>query len=161
MAKLLVFAPCERVIVGQEDQSVSLISLLTGLTASLPFPVDQPIPDNATLPMRWYFLSVWRCEPSDIGSEFYQRTILRSPSGRELVSVDMKFSPTDPEQPILRGVVHLLSFPMTEFGIHTAILLVRPSEADEWHQISDYPIQVVRGPVLDLKHPPIANPSMR
>lgn len=152
MARLLLFAPCERAIVGQEDKAVSLIGVMTGFTANLPFPHDHPVPENATAPIRWYLVSVWKCDASEVGSEFYQRVILNSPSGTSLLSVDLRIAPQQ-EQLIVRGIVHLSSFPIKEFGTHVAILQSRRRQDDEWEERSHYPIDVTRGPVLDLKQP--------
>jgi hypothetical protein len=155
MVKLLLFAPCERVIVGQEDGAVSLISLLGGIAASTPFPHGQ-IPENAVVPLRWYLLSLWRHDQDDLGKQFTQRIVLRAPSGKEALSAELPFQLPQSASAIsvVRGITQFNVFPVGEMGTFVAKLFFRDSENSDWSEVAEYPLDVVEGPVIDLSKTP-------
>lgn len=147
MPKLLLFAPCERVVIDQTDHSVSLISLLTGITASVPFPPDLPMPENTALPMRWYVLAVWKGNSEDVQKTFDQRVVLRSPLGSELLSLDLAFNLAN--APIVRSVAHLSSFPLPQFGEYVLTLSLKTTEEESFKTVAEYGFDIVRGPDID------------
>ena len=147
MPTLLLFAPCERVLSDQGDNSVSLITLLTGISASLPFPAEQPIPENTVVPIRWSLLALWKASADDSAKQFGQRIVLESPSGKVLLTANAEFVFT---KPIVRTVVQFTSFPLTEFGEYRVRLELQESEGANWKEITTFPFEVQRGPVIDL-----------
>ncbi|MBV8551456.1 MAG: hypothetical protein JOY54_09155 [Acidobacteriaceae bacterium] len=154
MIRLLLFAPCERALINQEDSSASLINVVTGVQAALPFPEDQPLPENAALPFRWYLLSIWRYDGEDIGRRFQQRVALVAPSGKELIAADLTFQAATAPPQVVRGITCFTTFPVAELGEHSARLFYRQSEDADWEEVASYPIDVLRGPVIDPSKPP-------
>ncbi len=55
MLKLLIFAPCEKVIIGEGGQS-SVIGVIEMIRLQV---TDEPIPSDALIPFRWGFLTLW------------------------------------------------------------------------------------------------------
>ena len=153
MPKLLLFAPCERAIIGQDDQSISLISILAGFGASLPFQVDQPLPEGVALPLRWYLVSIWRGEIEDVGKTLYQKVSLVSPSGKELVVVENSVQIEDQFRLMVKSIVQFQAFPIPEFGTYSVRLNHRMVESLEWTLAADYPLDISRGPVLEFPKP--------
>ena len=84
MPRLLMFAPCQKAIIDQQDQSISMISILTGIKAQ-PLPDDQnratPVPPNAAAPFKWAAVSVWLRQPDDGDRTFEQRFAVHLPNG--------------------------------------------------------------------------------
>ena len=66
MLKLLIYAPCEKVIVAN-DETVSVISLMESISVN----IGGEMPADALAPIRWSVLSLWKRdqeiqEPIDI-----------------------------------------------------------------------------------------------
>jgi hypothetical protein len=152
MPKLLTFVPCERVILSQEDNSVSLISILTEVQASLPFPDPTTIPENASVPLRWYFFSMWWFEPGDEGRKFTQRTTLESENGKILVSGEVAVEML-PEKKSMRCVVSMPAFPVSRPGTCVARLSIRPTDrtTEQWVEMAWFPVVLTLGPTLDFE----------
>jgi hypothetical protein len=142
MAKLLIFAACERAIISQDDSSASLISLLEKIRATLPFPLDQPVPEKAAVPVRWCAFSVWHFEEDDSGVELTQMVTRYSPSGKSLISADFKLERFG-EHKGVRASTQFSAFPLPEFGIFSLRLFFRRSHSD-WREVAEYPIEVVQ-----------------
>ncbi len=80
MPKLLVFAPCEKVIISQDENNPTLIAILSNIAGDIESP--EPLEKNALGPMRWQIFTLWQKVPSDGLTIFEQRIRLVSPSGR-------------------------------------------------------------------------------
>lgn len=158
MPTLLLFAACERVIIGQEDNSLSLVSVMTGVSAQLPFAMDQPIPENTAIPLRWYLVALWKNEPDEIGIPFDQRVTLETSGGTELVHGEQKL---ETQLPLLRSINAMTIFPVGTIGTLTAKIFLRgKSSGSEWLQYGTFPIDVQRGQAIDLLPPKIETSSV-
>ena len=80
MPRLILFAPAERVLIDQQDNSVSLVNVLSGVKAQLLAPDETP-PADASVPIRWSVLALWRREAGDEGKRFEQRLQMFLPDG--------------------------------------------------------------------------------
>src|ERR1700737_2139481 len=129
MPRLLLFAPCERAIIGQEDNSFSLISVITGFQANIQFPPEQPLPEKASVPMRWYFAALWACDPGELNGSFVQRIIVKSEDGKELLAA---VSPFKMEKDFLRCIVQIQGFPISKPGTLTASIAVQSDSESSW-----------------------------
>ena len=88
-----MFAPCEKVIIGQGDNSVSLIGILQNLHLNpRPDTPAQTIAANAALPLSWAIFTLWQRTEDDEGKSYTQRVALESPAGRSLVESVTPFS---------------------------------------------------------------------
>jgi hypothetical protein len=81
MPQLLVFAPCEKVIVSQEDNNPTLIAILTELGGTVELEKGANPGEAKILPFRWSVFTMWRSEPEDSEKHFEQIVRLLSPSG--------------------------------------------------------------------------------
>jgi hypothetical protein len=87
MPRLMVFAACEKVIVGREDNSGSRISILQGFNV----PADAPVGDkdvSAMMPLNWYVFVLWEA-PNHTPGQHVQRIQLFSPDGTQLFSAEV------------------------------------------------------------------------
>src|SRR5215469_13060079 len=90
MPKLLIFAPCEKVLVDEKSKTVSLIVVLQEIHYKLP-PGATPQP-SAAIPMNWSVISLWQQEePNDYGVEFEQRIVVENASGETVMASEAKW----------------------------------------------------------------------
>ena len=87
MAKLLILAACERVIIDQK-QVPSLVSIFQNIE----FSVNVPMPENALAPFRWYVFALWRHTPDEAGKTFTQRISVISPNGVEFAKAEAAYT---------------------------------------------------------------------
>jgi hypothetical protein len=80
MPKLLVFAPCEKVIISQDENNPTLIAILSTIGGE--FTAPNPLDIKAVGPMRWSIFTLWQKEAEDETKIFEQRLRLVSPSVR-------------------------------------------------------------------------------
>jgi hypothetical protein len=84
MPRLLVFAPCEKVIISQADNTATLITVLSGIAAEYEKEGAPPPGKRLSLPIRWTIFSLWKKESTDGDKEFAQSIIFKSPSGENI-----------------------------------------------------------------------------
>lgn len=144
MLKLLVFAPCEKVIVSQDENNSSLIVILE--TVNITLPVGAEVPENALIPFRWTIYALWRFEPeaAGVGSQFEQRCVLLSVDGQSHFENVLPFTiPADSRNH--RTTIQLPGFPVLSAGDAILRLSVREAhEGIEWRDVADFPIRVNR-----------------
>jgi hypothetical protein len=94
MPRLLIFAPCEKVILDNQ-RSAHLIGLLQQWKSErMPGVPEEPIPENAAAPTPWAIFTLWYRTAEDGDTEFVQTCELITPSGRVAFSIDLKFTMT-------------------------------------------------------------------
>ena len=78
MPKILIFAPCDKVIISEDDNTTSLISLIEAFTIGIP--EDVQFPEDTSIPIRWHIV---HCEivEGEGDKRFEQRTNLNCPTG--------------------------------------------------------------------------------
>lgn len=113
MPQLLVFVPCEKVIID-ENQNPTLVVLMQGLGAA-PLP-GQPaeIPRNAVGPKEWCIFSVWRPSDQDYGKLFNQRIQLLWPDGSEFQNAHFAFQFEKGKSHQIR--MNMFGFPIGQVG---------------------------------------------
>ena len=136
MPKLLMFVPCDRVIVDNEGV-ISLISLIEKVQLAIPANIE--IPDKATLPHRWTIVSIWRRDPDDIQQAYEQQVEIFGEDGRALI-VTSGVTAVEFSMPLHRSFFHLTQMPMTEGNLVLAISLRKTGE--EWQRIAEFPLDV-------------------
>lgn len=139
MPKLLTFAPCDNVILGQ-DNSVSLIQIMNQLVVSGDIP--DPIPANSATQMRWFLFAQWEISPDEFGHDFQQRVrIVRA--GQQLFEAFSDFT-TEMGKNVHRMIANLTYFPLIPGGECRLQLAVRPAgENNPWQEAADYPMEIV------------------
>jgi hypothetical protein len=142
MPKVLLFVPCEKVIVDR-DNTLSLISVLETITINIPRSEQANLPKGAAVPLRWYALSLWRREPEDEGRRYEQRTrFVRD--GDDLLPVNVQPIPFLVAYKTFRNVVTLNGFPIVPEGECLIRLAIREAGQGIWREVAEYPIYVSR-----------------
>jgi hypothetical protein len=134
-----VLVPCERVIVSEEDNTVSLIALLQSITVSVP--EGTTVPEDASAPLRWYALAQWYGGAEDQGKQYEQRLRVITPSGRVAIDSVTSFAMTEP---VVRNIGVVQGFPVGETGQCSLVVSLRETGQDRmWQDIDEYPLTVV------------------
>lgn len=134
MPSLLMFAPCERVIIGQGDNSLSLIGVLHSLRI-----LDPTTKEPLSPIFSWAALTMWKKEPGDEGVSFTQRVALHSPTDQILIESVTAFTV---EKGWHRVVNLFRGLPLKETGTHLLKLSLRVGEAGEWREIAAFPLTI-------------------
>jgi hypothetical protein len=135
MAQLLVFAPCERIIVEHGSSGVSLISLLQEVTVAPPM---EGLAADAVAPTVWYVLSMWFREHDEPIEALHQRIAVQSPSGKVLTEIFTDFELTKVSH---RNIAVIQGLPVGEPGCYRLRLSLK-SKDGEWAEIASYPIEL-------------------
>jgi hypothetical protein len=136
MPRLVMFAACEKVIIGQGDNNVSLISILHSL--QLNSLSDAPsIPKNAAMPLNWAIFTMWQKESKDENISYSQRVSLVSPKGKTLLDSVTSFQL---EKDFHRVTNTIIGLPVGEDGPHSLKLSLSRTDSDVWNDISSFPM---------------------
>ena len=111
MPKLLVFAPCEKVIISQDENNPTLIAILSEISGEIEAPA--PLDSKGLAPMRWSIFSMWQQEDGDEKKDFEQTIRLISPSGHRAIDAPSEMKLTAPTH---RVTAHLGTVPVGEPG---------------------------------------------
>lgn len=141
MPKLLALVPSERAIVAKDDNSVSLISVVSGFTVEI-----RPDQVGYTLMQtrQWSIFTLWRREAGeDAAAGWEQRTEFVSPSGEtQFVLVKIFAMPGTTHAEVDR--VAVLPIPNLTAGDHTFTIRVaiRPVSGAAYEQAGEFPLTV-------------------
>src|SRR6266536_1373598 len=138
MPKLLIFAPCEKVIISGEeigDGSSSLITILQSINVEVSEETDKT---TLSGPMTWYIFSLWQMQTDDAEKAYEQHFEYVAPSGKLLFNLKTEFSTTKPYQ---RVVSKIIGMPLFEHGEYKLTLrLGEVGKPDSLKDIAVYPI---------------------
>jgi hypothetical protein len=139
MLRLLLFAPCEKVISSSEDNSGSLIAILQGFTLRAPLPSDTKEP--VLLPVQWYIFSLWEYEHDD--HRYMQKFELISPFGKVLADGESKvINPDQRDRRFQRNSGKSFGFPLEGSGDYKLRLLLKTDDED-FIEVATFPIPVI------------------
>lgn len=141
MPKLLLFVPCERVIVEQGSGVFSLISILQEITTTLV--TTDAVPENAMAPNTWHILTVWLRDAADPSQRFEQRVRMENPNGNVVFDFRSDFEMTK-DHHRTTGTIH--AFPVGLSGQYWLRLSIRQAGQEAWPDVANYPITVVYAP---------------
>jgi hypothetical protein len=146
MPKLIVFAPCQKIIVDREDSLVSAISLINGMIVEVP--ADSPLPDNVETFSPWAVLATWLKEPGDEGKRFEQRLQILSPSGIERGGGTLEFEMTARTH---NNTMKGQTLPVSEPGELTLRLSLREANSStDWAIKAEFPLEIIhQKPLVD------------
>lgn len=143
MPQPLVFAACEKVIISQEENNPTLISIISEVGGSIEIPQLPPSEKVLVAPVRWQVFTLWSQEPTDGDRVFEQLVKFISPSGKN------HFASGGADKPLaldFKGRTHRVTatvpgLPATENGEWTLQLFVR-ERGSEWpaEPIRTYPL---------------------
>lgn len=110
MAKLLVFVPCEKIILDDQGNA-SLIVLFHSLDAR---GTTGDIPKNAVTPKEWAIFTMWQWLPEERGKEFSQIIQILWPDGTEFKRFPLEFKAG--ERKYHQNRVNIVGFPIGQIG---------------------------------------------
>lgn len=149
MPKLLVFAPCERVITDETTHTTSLIVLIETITLAIPRVEQDKIPKDANIPINWQVLALWQAESQDQGKQLEMRFVAYLPTGEEIGgiagSMPIRF---EPGKPNFRAVITISGLPIYHLlQVDRCMLKLFFREVgatNEWNFAADFPIVIAR-----------------
>lgn len=133
MPRLICTLPCETAIISNENK-LSLISLLEGMTIGVP--PAQNLPVGASVPMRWFAVSVWEKTTADADKE-YETYVEIGP----IKSMPTKIKLTTPMH---RVIAQITGFPII-FGELRLKTFIREMPSGAWTEAGYFPLVVQRG----------------
>lgn len=143
MLKLMVFAPCEKVIVNKGENTASLIGILETVGITIPESAAASLPDNVVVPFKWCIYTLWQSERGETAN-YEQRLQLPLPDGRIAFQGMLAFEVT-PSQRNYRGIVDSGGFPIIPAGEYALKLSLRKIGEDNlWQDVAEYPISITR-----------------
>jgi hypothetical protein len=138
MLRLLFFVPCERVILEQGTNALSLISLLQRMQV-----FSQTVAADAKASQIWYAVAQWQLnDVADLNAHFQQRVTLITPSGAQAIEVFTDFEMT---KDLHRTLIRFPAFPIGEAGPHDLRLELRKKGDEAWTEVASYPLAVEHG----------------
>ncbi len=140
MLKLLIFAPCEKLIEGK-DKTASLISIMESIELTLA--TGETVPPDALAPVRWNVMVFWRREADIEGEiEFEQRIDVRRPDGELATGGTNKFTASN-KHLNYRNTLDFQIMPIGQAGDILVKLRLRQIKPEtEWRDVAEYPIAV-------------------
>ena len=147
MPKLLIFAPCERVILGQGDNSASLIVIIQQMQFHIP--PGQQIPQGAGVASRFSIFSQWHRLPTDAARIFEQRIVLSIGNENPILEAVSEFQMTER---LHRSIANVPVLPVMHPGEYSLKLFLREKGQQDWGMaVVDYPFEVVHVNQLQLQ----------
>ncbi len=138
MPRLLVFVPCLKSIFDQDDDSISLISLLQRITVTRP---PGGIPPDAVTAHEWSLFALWLREPEDEGKEFQEAYEILRPDGTPFLQVPTRPFTMTTQSYRSGGNVH--GFPVGQEGEYSLRLGMKEISGKAGFSVyASYPIYV-------------------
>jgi len=135
MPKLLVFAPCEKVLIDQRN-NVTLISILQEWQ-----PQIRELPEKAVAPQQWEIFTLWHRLEEDGDKEFVQRCELTTDLGEKAISADISFRLTAPTH---RNTITVLGLPINPGRYALALFLFEKGAEKDRQLIATFPLLVTQ-----------------
>ena len=138
MPKLLLFAPCNQAIVGQ-DNSLSLIVIMNEVKIAIGRNTPDPIPNDALVNLRWMAVSHWMAQPEDEDQKYEQKVELIDIENRSLpgMSSTTEFALPKKRHTVVVGFNHWAAVPN---GVYTLRLSLHKLGEEQWQVAAEYPI---------------------
>jgi hypothetical protein len=157
MPVLLLFAPCQKAIIAN-DNTVSAIAVLDLIKVG-PLPHNTELAKGSLIPFSWSILTVWYAT-EDVGVTYEERYELIGNSGMDLLNDPDIFLGKGSTLAVFafthigerRSPVHtIFKFPVWEEGTCVLRLLLRRKGAEDWREMATYPmaIEYDRAPAPD------------
>lgn len=141
MPRLLLFIPCEKVILSSEDNTASLITILETLQIHVTSDGESSSKQPVIIPLRWCAVTMWAWNQEDEGKQFEQDVRLFNATGELILNGITPFSKVQ-ENPKHRIINNLTGFPLREPGEYSLALFLREVGNSKWIKKADYQIIV-------------------
>jgi hypothetical protein len=148
MPRLVLFGVCQKAIWDAEENSASLISLISGVYVS-PSDVKRALNEEnqggnqlMIAPLRWAAVSVWRSEEGDAGKTFEQRIEIVDPLSRIAGGGVVPFV-LEPPASVNTVRVNGDAVPIGAPGQLLFKLFLREVvEGSDWRVMAEYPVDI-------------------
>lgn len=142
MPRLVIFAACEKVIIDERSNALSLISLLEGIEVD----VTGEMPIDARIPFRFEVVSEWAREAGETSKQLEQKIeIVRAD---KTVSMSMTLPVTFNEGTLrFRSVTSIDGVPVGVPGELSVTLSSREAGKSIWAKVGRYPILVTHNKI--------------
>ncbi len=138
MPKLLLFVPCEKLIVD-ENGNPTLVSLLQNI--GLQIKGDSSVPEDAIAPREWDIVTLWEPAEGEENAKVVQRLDIEYPNGK-LFSTSSRIEFVL-EKRTHRNKIHINGFPVGIAGRYTLKLWLESlTPGVDGHPLVTYPISV-------------------
>jgi hypothetical protein len=139
MLKLLIFAPCEKVIIGEAGQS-SVIGVIEMIR--LQVNMDEPIPSDALIPFRWGFLVLWnRDQPIEQPIKYQEQIRIFRPDGTDTgFHADAEFEVNMTFKNFRQHNDNIPVFPAGTEGPYELKLFLRRAGEEPWEERGRFPV---------------------
>jgi len=134
MPKLIYFVACEKTLLEENTNNVTLISIFDTINA-----VKPPEGKDTQIAMTWNAVSQWVHEDGDEEKTFQQKTHILAPNHKTYAEAIIEF--TLPKYSH-RNNINIFGFPVMDQGIYLLKLFFKQSINDEWMGMAEYPITV-------------------
>jgi hypothetical protein len=143
MPKLEIFVPCERVIIGQGDNSASIIVVIQQLEFRN-LNESPDVPENVGVLVRLSIFTQWRKLPSDEDKTYEQKYTFGRPGEKKTILEAMapEFQMTQKSH---RITVTLEALPLLEAGEFVLGLWLKEKALANWpsHPVAEYSLDIV------------------
>ena len=141
MPRLLALLPSVQAIISKEDGTVSLITVMQGVTAAIP---EDAVGQNVLLPHPWAVFAYWMKQVGEEGVTFEQRTELIAASGDVLLSQTAEFVIAKTTHSQI-GRVAALPVPNARAGeiSYTIRVAIRRAGESDFATAGEFPLTVV------------------
>lgn len=143
MPKLILLAACEKVVIDQNDNTTSLISLLEAIQVSVPESERDKLPEDAGVPVNWSLLALWQVEAGDKNKQFESRFVVRFSKVNQL-TLDAPSFKFEEGKPNFRNLLRITGLPLKPLlGIDLCPIqaYIRAEGAEEWGEpVGSFPI---------------------
>ena len=136
MPRLLVFVPCEKIILDDRGNA-SLVILLQGVGVQLG--KEETIQKNAITPKEWAVFTLWEPIPEDRGKMFDQVIQLLWPDGNEFSRSKLPFRVQ--EGRTHQNSANIIGFPVGQAGKLTLNMWLE-EDSHKVGEVYSYPLSV-------------------
>lgn len=145
MPRLLIFLPCEKVIVSKEGP-ISLITVFEAYNVALPEEEYTKQPDDAVLPSPWHVFTKWIRDDNEELQLWEQRIQVSAPDGRISTDTTMPFDLV--ANPGISNIVRIDGLAIKPLGRFEITLSLRKGGENDaaWQKIASYPLIVKNVP---------------
>ena len=154
--RLLILAPCEKVLLQQPEGQASLISVFGRLNVQIAKEQLAQLPKDAIVPHDWYIYTQWLLTPDEFNTEFTQKCEIVLPSQNILgVQSSLSFTVNEPSKTIAQNVIEVKGFPIGHPGtINVKVWIQKGSMVVT--DVHSYPLEVIHIP-MDMPEPAAKN----
>lgn len=138
MPRLLVYGICQKAIIDREDSTVSMISILSGISVTVKAGIIEP---DAAILLPWGAVTTWLRLPDDENKAYEQKIDVLSPNGDVSGESVVPFVMNRRSH---QNAVSVNGFPVGIQGEYKVRLWLRETQHQDqpWTIIADYPVEV-------------------